>query len=325
MFYRVGLRSQWSVPVEFRVIVSLVIGLVATSFAPIFIRLSEGELSPYATIFNRFWIATVVLSVWHGFSILRSQQSVISPLQQHPNWMRIIGLLLAMGTLLSSASMLWAWSLTQITVANSVMIQSLSPLFTAFWGWLFLKRQFDRNFLIGMAIAVGGTVMLGLNDITQAGGKFQGDLLSLFSALLFGAYPLVVECLKTQLTAKAIVNGGSAVGMLVALPIVLISGNQLFPDSINGWCSVLSLALICQVFGLGLLVSCLNDLSVGFLSICQLLTPIISSIEAWIIFDEILTLDHCIRFSCVFVGIYFTLLSHSTLKNSESSNSPLSS
>lgn len=40
-------------------IASLVLSLVALSFSPILIRLSEGEIGPNATIFNRFWISTV--------------------------------------------------------------------------------------------------------------------------------------------------------------------------------------------------------------------------------------------------------------------------
>jgi len=38
-------------------------GMFAISFAPILIRLGEGELGPNATIFNRFWVATVAFGL----------------------------------------------------------------------------------------------------------------------------------------------------------------------------------------------------------------------------------------------------------------------
>ena len=40
-------------------ITALSIGLIAISFAANFIKLSEDELSPNSTIFNRLWIASV--------------------------------------------------------------------------------------------------------------------------------------------------------------------------------------------------------------------------------------------------------------------------
>jgi len=46
-------------------IAALVGGMFVISFGPIFIRLGEGELGPNATIFNRFWLATVVFGLWN--------------------------------------------------------------------------------------------------------------------------------------------------------------------------------------------------------------------------------------------------------------------
>ncbi|MGD1705039.1 hypothetical protein [Dapis sp. BLCC M229] len=43
------------------------------SSASILIRLSENELGPFATIFNRLWIAIVALVAWKGFTKARSQ------------------------------------------------------------------------------------------------------------------------------------------------------------------------------------------------------------------------------------------------------------
>ncbi len=312
--------SQMFTAVEIRIILALVVGLVATSFSPIFIRFSQGELSPDATIFNRFWIASIALGLWSGISRRRGQPRNIQPLQPRPSLIRTVGLLFLMGSLLSSALILWAWSLSQTSVASSAIIHSIAPVFTAFWGWLFLKRRFDKNFILGMVIAVGGTLMIGIHDIFQTGDELQGDLITLLSTILLGAYPLVEERLKMQLSAQSIVLGSSLVGMLVVLPVVLLSDHQLLPNTINGWCSVISLASVCQIIGLGLLAYCLNRFSAEFISVCHLLTPILSSVAAWIIFGEIISFDSAIGFTCVLVGIYFTLSSESTVKQQDALN-----
>ncbi|MEB3278197.1 MAG: DMT family transporter [Lyngbya sp.] len=320
MFYRVRLRQQWSTPVELGVILSLVIGLVAISFSPIFIRLSEGEISPYSTIFNRFWIATVALGLWNGISAKRPQDSV-SFLKKQPVYsVQTLGLLLGLGSLLSVSLMLWAWSLTKTSVANSAIIHSLTPIFTALWAWLFLKKQIDGKFLQGMAIAVGGTLVIGFDDLSHTQSGLQGDFAALLSGLLLGGYPLMVEQLKTQISSQEIIKGCSIAGMLVALPVVLLSGEQLFPHTIHGWFSVVSLAVICQIIGLGLGAAALKRFSAEFISTCHLLTPILSSIAAWGIFGEILTADNWIGFTCVLLGIYVTLLSRSAVKPQDAVN-----
>lgn len=40
--------------------------LVIIAFLPILLKVSEYEIGPDATIFNRFWIATVILGLWNG-------------------------------------------------------------------------------------------------------------------------------------------------------------------------------------------------------------------------------------------------------------------
>ncbi|MEL7034430.1 MAG: DMT family transporter [Cyanobacteria bacterium J06592_8] len=322
MLYRIGLRQQWSAPVEMGVILSLIISLVAISFSPIFIRLSEGELSPYSTIFNRFWIATVAISLWNWTSAILRPQPVPLPKRKPTSYsFKAIALLLSLGTLLSISLMLWAWSLTQTSVANSAIIHSLTPIFTALWGWLFLRRRIDQKFLIGMAIAVGGTLVIGFHDLFDTGSHLQGDLGALLSAALLGAYPWIVEQLKIKMSSKEIVQACSLVGMVVALPVVLLHGDRLLPDSIEAWFSVLCLAIICQIIGLGLGAKALKRFSAEFISTCHLLTPVLSSISAWIIFGEILSVDNWIGFSCVLGGIYITVLSRSAVKPQETVNS----
>ena len=48
---------------------SLLLGVFILSFAAIFTRLAENELSPSATIFNRYYIATVVLFIWQAIQV----------------------------------------------------------------------------------------------------------------------------------------------------------------------------------------------------------------------------------------------------------------
>ncbi|HEY9819907.1 MAG TPA: EamA family transporter, partial [Candidatus Sericytochromatia bacterium] len=90
---------------------SLFLAILALSFAAIFIRLSERELGPVATIFNRFWVATAILGLGNLFNTLRERHSHDSPLQKQHYTSSDLVLLLAMSVFFSSTLITWAWSL----------------------------------------------------------------------------------------------------------------------------------------------------------------------------------------------------------------------
>ncbi|PSB05067.1 EamA family transporter, partial [filamentous cyanobacterium Phorm 46] len=153
---------------SFWAIVSLSAALLAVSLAAIFIRLSEREIGPNATVFNRLWIATVVFAVWNGAGEVRRRMSAdrIEDVEGRSNYTLSDFLLLTAVGVVSSASLgFWAWSLTQTNVANSTVLRNLTPLFTTLGGWLLLGRRFDNRFLLGLAVAVLGAIAIGIDDL----------------------------------------------------------------------------------------------------------------------------------------------------------------
>ena len=53
----------------------LLLGVVLLSFAAIFTRLAEVELSVSATVFNRYLLATIALGFWRLFMMQRSSSA----------------------------------------------------------------------------------------------------------------------------------------------------------------------------------------------------------------------------------------------------------
>jgi drug/metabolite transporter (DMT)-like permease len=295
-------------------IISLVVSLVALSFSPILIRLSEVELGPNATIFNRFWISTVVFAMWNGVTSAQNRLSHSEPKPQIYT-IRLLLLLLGVGFVMFATLILWAWSLNQTSVANSTLMHNLAPLFTVLGGWLIWGKRFDGKFLMGMFIAMLGACILAYQDFSSVGDKFQGDILALLSAGFLGLYPLIVEELRTQLSPIAIMTWCSAIGTLLLLPIVILTEDRIFPYSLSGWLTVISLALVCQILGLGLYAYCLNRLSSGFVSLCDLFVPVLSAQGAWFIFSEKLNWTTLISFVVIMLGVYVTSFSQSAIKS----------
>ncbi|MGB8701783.1 MAG: DMT family transporter [Thermosynechococcaceae cyanobacterium] len=222
--------------------------------------------------------------------------------------------LLALGALLAGDLVLWAWALTQTSVANATLLANLTPVFTCLMGWLFWGKQFDRRLLIGMAIALVGTLTIGVGDLQAGSGKLLGDGVALLGAFSFAGYLLLLERLQTRFSTMHLNFWSSAIAAGLTLPIVGLTGNTLIPLSWQGWLTVVLLALVCQVLGQGLLAYSLNALSCEFVAIFLLLDPILAALGGWVFFSEALSLVSWLAFAIVLVGIYLASSSQSAVK-----------
>ncbi|MEH1782142.1 MAG: EamA family transporter [Nostoc sp.] len=294
-------------------IASLFLGVGAISFGSIFLKLSEMELSPSATVFNRFWLASVVFLLWHGYKAIRQRFSVDKPVEQQPYTSQDLLLLLGAGILWAATLVLLAWSLTQTSVAISSVLHNLAPIFTSLGVWLLFRKRFENQFLIGLVVALGGAIAIEFEELQIATDEVQGGLAAIVSAIFLSAYLLIVEKLRTKFSPSTIQLWICAIAALVLFPILLLTQDQLFPSTVSGWLWVISLALICQVLGHGLLTYSLAKFSSVVVSLVHLLEPVFSGIFALVIFSETLTLSNWVGFAVVLIGLYLAVSSQATV------------
>ncbi|MEH2183410.1 DMT family transporter [Nostoc sp.] len=290
-------------------IASLFLGVGAISFGSIFMKLSEIELSPSATVFNRFWLASVIFLLWHGYKTIWQRFSNDKPVEQQPYTSQDLLLLLGAGILWAATLVLLAWSLTQTSVAISSVLHNLAPIFTSLGVWLLFRQGFENQFLIGMVIALGGAIAIEFEELQIATDEVQGSLAAIVSAILLSAYLLFVEKLRTKFSPATIQLWICAIAALALFPILLFTQDQLFPSTVSGWLWVIFLALICQVLGHGLLTYSLAKFSSVVVSLVHLLEPVFSGIFALVIFSETLTFSNWVGFAVVLMGLYLAVSS----------------
>lgn len=293
---------------------TLFVAVVALSMAGIFIRLSEREINPIATAFHRLWIATIVFGLWNGVNYTSNRVFNNTTDHQEPYTNGRVGLLLAAAAISTVALLLWNWSLTQTSVANATLLRNVNVLFTPLLGWLFFGQRYDSKFLIGMVVAIGGVIAIGLKDIQIASNNLQGDTAALLVALLLSVFFLIVEQLRTKLTTTTILLWRCGIGILLTLPIFLLAKDRLFPYSQVGWLAVIGQAVICQGLGQGLLVYSLKRISSGFVSIVIPLETMFAAIAAWAVFSEEVSLFKGLAFAIVLLGIYLANKSESAVR-----------
>ncbi|MEG4504955.1 DMT family transporter [Microcoleus sp. F6_B4] len=296
-----------------RAIASLFVGVVALSFGSIFIRWSESELSPNATIFNRFWLGSTVFGLWQGYKTIRQRLSGDKPVQQHSYTSQELLLLVGAGTFFAATLAFVAWSLTQTSVAISTILHNLTPIFTSLGAWLLFGQGFNRQFLIGMVIAIGGAIAIEIQQIQMAAGEVTGGIAAIVSAVFMGAYLLVVEQLRTKFDPITIQLWVCAIATLSILPMLVFAQERVLPSSLNGWLFVIFLALVCQVLGQGLLTYSVASLSSVVVSLVHLLEPVFSSILAWVLFWEKLSFSNWVGFALVLIGLYLAVSSQAVV------------
>jgi drug/metabolite transporter (DMT)-like permease len=288
--------------ISVKAILSLCLALLAVSCAPIFIRFSETDLGANATVFNRLFIFAVVFGLGKGISNYFTSPQEVSP-KESPTRKQWI-LLISVGIISIISLGLWAISLEYTTVAKSMLLNNLTPVFTTLGSWLFFRQRFDNKFLLGMAIALSGAIALGFEDLQGEAGYLIGDIYALLSAIFLGAYFLVVEQLRERFDATTILLWRCIIGSLFLLPTVMITEGQIFPVTVTAWLAVIGLGIISEGLGQRLLADCMAQLSSSFIALFLLLEPIISAVLAWFIFGETFGFVTWIGFVVILSGIY---------------------
>jgi drug/metabolite transporter (DMT)-like permease len=296
---------------DFWAVVSLLVATIAVSFAAIFIRFSELELSANATVFNRLWIATIVFGIWNGIGAARSRMSDSEIKGRSSYTLKDLMLLAAVGLVSTTSLIFWAWSLTQTNVASSTLLRNFTPLFTTLGSWLLFGRCFDSRFLAGMTVALAGAAAIGIQDLQIAGDNLVGDIAALLAAVFYAGNMLIVENLREKFPATIISMWRCFIGGILILPFVLLAGDRVFPYSWQGWLAAIALGVICQALGQGLLTHSLGRLSSGFVGLVLLLEPAFVAILAWLLFSESLSLLKWLYFAVVLFGIYLAKSSSS--------------
>ncbi|WP_071516016.1 DMT family transporter [Geitlerinema sp. PCC 9228] len=283
--------------------VTLCLALLSVSFAPIFIRWSETDLGANGTVFNRLFFFVVFFGT--GKLISQRLTPAASTEEALPFTRRQWLLLGSVGVVSITSLVLWAISLEYTTVAKSMLLNNLTPIFTTLGSWLFLRRQFDNKFLIGMAIALAGAIALGLEDLNDASaGSLTGDIYALLSAIFLGTYFLIVEQLRFRFSATTILLWRCIIGSILLLPVVLLVEGQLFPTTTTAWLAAIGLGVISEGLGQRLLAESMDKFSSSFVSLFLLLEPIVSAMLAWAIFLEAISPVTWLGFAVVLSGIY---------------------
>jgi drug/metabolite transporter (DMT)-like permease len=266
-------------------------GGVAIGFSPIFVRLSE--LGPIATGFYRLFLALPLLWLWMRFEGRRAPKT--APVE----WLAIA----LPGVLFAGDILFWHWSITYTTVANATLLANFAPVVVTLGAWLYLRETITPTFLLGMALAMGGAVLLVSSSVSLGGRYVFGDMLGLITACFFGSYMIAVARLRGRIEASTLMFYSSTVTSALLLAATLIAGESLIPHSLNGWAALFALAWVSQATGQGLIAYALGHLPASFSALVILIEPLTAAVLGWAWLGEALTTMQALGGVIVLAGI----------------------
>jgi drug/metabolite transporter (DMT)-like permease len=290
-----------------RLLLSLSAGIVAISLAATLIRLAQAQGVPTLSIAAwRLVFASLILLPYAW----RTRRDEIRDLTRR-EWL----LLAASGLFLGLHFASWIGSLGYTSVASSVVLVSMGPVFVGLGSWLFLHERLGPLLAAGILLAAVGSVVIGSGDLGQGRDQLLGDLLALTGAIMVSAYLMIgrkVRARRSLVTYVALVYGAA---MLTLLVIVAVARQPMFgfTPAAYGW--MLALGLVPQLVGHSTLNWALRHLSATFVSVLTLSEPIGSGLLAYLILGEAVTPLTLIGGVLVLAGIY--VASRAELKTQE--------
>ncbi|MGP1396760.1 MAG: DMT family transporter [Inquilinaceae bacterium] len=271
-------------------------GALAIAFAPIFVRLAD--VGPMASAFWRPALALPALALWLAVEQQRRPVAPRRPVRPVDRLALVLAGLLFAGDLAA-----WHWSIRHTSVANSTLLANLAPVFVATAGWLWFGERFTRAFLVGLALALAGAVLLMSGSLTVDPDHLAGDAVALVTAMFYAGYILAVGRLRGRFSTATIMTWSALVTALVLLPLAWLSGETLVPATAVGWAVLAGLALISHAGGQSLIAFALAHLPVTFSAVGLLLQPVAAAVLAWLLLGEAIGPLQAVGGAVVLAGI----------------------
>ena len=277
-----------------RLLILLPFGILAISTASIFIKLCDAPaiiIAAYRMVFASLMLLPFAgyRKIWKGWS--RSE----------------IKWLILAGALLSLHFTFWIASLKYTSVASSVVLVSTHPIFVGIGAWLFLRERLGMNLILGILFSVFGSGLISFGDMALSEDALMGDGLALLGAITASGYFLVGRKMrKNQDLLSYIFPVYSTAGLALIIFSITLQ-KSFFGYSSSTYLFLFLLALIPQLIGHTTFNWALKYLPASIVAITILGEPIGSTILAYFILGEGLTLWKVIGGIFILSGILIAL------------------
>lgn len=271
---------------------ALILGGAAIGGSPIFVRLSE--VGPMATAFWRVALALIPIFI---VSLMKKDAGA------KPQRLSDYGMLILPGVMLSLDLAAWHLSLTMTSVANATLLANLAPVFVTVIAIVFFGARISGVFLLGLALALAGVVVLKGGPAAIGIGDLSGDGIAMIAAFFYACYILAIGRLRSRFDTIRIMMWSTASAAIFMFTIGFFYEGQMLPAGLYGWSILFGLAFISHAGGQVAITYALAYLPPAFSSLTLLLQPVIAAILAWGLLNEAIGTMQALGAAVVLAGI----------------------
>ncbi|MGC9125519.1 MAG: DMT family transporter [Caldisericaceae bacterium] len=272
----------------------LLLGMISVGTASILIKLCNASPIVIAT-YRMFLSALMVLPVFllKGLPEAREKKSQIKDF-------------IPLGILISAHFILWIYSLSYTSVASSTVLVTTNPMFVPIFSFLIYKERTNKRLLLGILIAITGSILIALAAKNSGISRNFGNLLALLGAVAVSLYLTIGKRVRSNFSLISYIFFVYSFAGIILLAVAVITRQNLFIHSSKTYLLLFLIALIPQVIGHTAYNWALKYLSASFIAISILGEPIFATIFAFFILKEVPSILEIIGAILIMAGIYFS-------------------
>lgn len=263
-----------------KVLAALLAGLTAFGFAPILVRYASDTSPLVLVVYRTVFAALMLLPFW----IWLRDSSTRSGKGKERLWIALSGICLGLHFTF------WISSLYYTSVASASVLVTIHPIIMILVERLWFKRSFATTTWIGVFLAFGGSVLLGVSD-SQIEQDFTdplfGNFLALTAAIIFVVYLLIGQKIRKNREWIDYVFPVYFYAAAACVIIAVMMGKNLFDISTIGVWAGAGLAFGPQILGHGSMNYAVKYVSPTLLSTLILVEPLLASVLAFFLFAEL--------------------------------------
>jgi len=284
---------------------AVVLSVLAVSFGSIFIKAADAP--------------PLIVAVYRlGFTVLLLAPVTLVTSWQELRTMRRRDFLLACGAglLLALHFATWITSLSYTSIASSTVLVDMHPLFAIAGGYLFFQEKISVRGMIGAAMALAGSIVIGFGDFSVGGKALYGDFLAFAGAFFVAGYMLVGRGVRNRLSLFPYIIVVYSVAMVLLILGALALRLPFYPYPPVTWLMFLLLAVFPTIFGHTVFNWALRYVNASVVSVSILGEPVGASILAYFFFQQVPTAAQVMGGLLIICGLVVFIFS-STANNRE--------
>jgi drug/metabolite transporter (DMT)-like permease len=269
--------------------------VTAVATASLFIRLAS--VPPVAAAFWRAAVAGSVFLFSFAIPTVRRQWQAL-PLKT----------VLAVGAatfIIALHNILFISSLAYTSVAAAVVLTSTQPIFTAFFGRLFIHERVSSRSVVGLVGAMTGIAILSLSKGGQT--TLKGNLLAIAAAITVAAFALCARRLRQHTPIVPFMFTVHVASVIYLFLFAALFAVPLSGFSVPSWRALLLLGLVPTLIGHTLLNYSIGYLKAYLVGLAIIGEPVGATILAALFLGEIPSLQTAIGGVLIIASILFAI------------------